>query len=133
MLEISLILIGLVFFVWLFVLVRQVQRGLDAGHEALARPVVPVSLPPSDDAMIVAEGRGHIVFANEPARRWFGLDGETPTLTVMARRCALPRRSTTCSHGPDGLRCASARARWRPSPTPSPPRTASAWCCCCAS
>lgn len=86
MLEISLILIGLVFFVWLFVLVRQVQRGLDAGHEALARPVVPVSLPPSDDAMIVAEGRGHIVFANEPARRWFGLDGETPTLTVMARQ-----------------------------------------------
>ena len=72
MLEVSLILIGLVFFAWLFVLVRQAQRGLDAGHEALARPVVPVSLPPSNEAIIVAEGRGHIVFANEPARRWFG-------------------------------------------------------------
>ncbi len=86
MLEVSLILIGLVFFAWLFVLVRQAQRGLDAGHEALARPVVPVSLPPSNEAIIVAEGRGHIVFANEPARRWFGLDGETPSLTIMARQ-----------------------------------------------
>lgn len=86
MLEFSLILIGLIFFVWLFVLVRQAQRGLDVGHEALARPVVPMSLLSSDDAVIVAEGRGHVVFANESARRWLGLDSETPTLTVMARQ-----------------------------------------------
>ena len=126
MLEASLILIGLIFFAWLFVLVRQAQRGLDAGRDTSARPVVPVRLPPSDDAVVVAEGRGHVVFANESARRWFGLDGETPSLAVLARqarpaetlydlfahpgRAALrigPRHVEAISHaipGPDGER-----------------------------
>ena len=85
MIEASLIVIGLVFFAWLGVVVWQAQRGLSAGREDGARPFVPVMLPPSDDAVIVAEGRGHIVFVNEAARHWFGLDGEAPHLAAIAR------------------------------------------------
>ena len=85
MIEASLIVIGLVFFAWLGVVVWQAQRGLSADREDGARPFVPVMLPPSDDAVIVAEGRGHIVFVNEAARHWFGLDGEAPHLAAIAR------------------------------------------------
>ncbi len=86
MVEAYLIIIGLVFFAWLLALVWQTRRGLEADRDIAPRPFVPVNLPEVDEAIIVSERRGRIVYANEHARRWFGLDGGSPNLAVMAQR-----------------------------------------------
>ncbi|MBN1963023.1 MAG: GAF domain-containing protein, partial [Anaerolineae bacterium] len=82
---IIMILTGVIFFAWLYVLVRQTQRGLGGEEIAPSRPIVPVNLLESDEAVIVAEGRGRVVYANDLARQWFGVDGGTPNLTLMAQ------------------------------------------------
>ena len=86
MVEVYLIITGLVIFAWLYALVRQALRGARPDETAPPRPIVPLNLMDSDEAVLVAEGRGRIVFANEPARDWFGLDGGAPNLTVMAQK-----------------------------------------------
>lgn len=84
MIEVFLIVTGLVFAAWLYALVRQAQRG--AGEQGgPVRPVVPLNLRESEEAVMVAEGRGRIIYVNEPARQWFGLDGGAPNLTLMAQ------------------------------------------------
>jgi PAS domain S-box-containing protein len=85
MIEVYLILTGLIFFAWLYVLVRQTQRGLSSEQNMTPRPVVPVNLVDSDEAIVVAEDRGRVVYANDRAREWFGTNGGTPNLGVMAR------------------------------------------------
>src|SRR5439155_2909901 len=59
---------------------RQGQRYT----EKLPESVVPVNLLDNENAVVVAEGRGHLVFANEMARDWFGLNGSEPNLELMA-------------------------------------------------
>ena len=86
MVEIFLIVIGLIFFAWLYALVRQTRQGLGADQPAAPRPVVPVNLFEGDEAILVAEGRGRIIYANEPARQWFGIDSGAPNLALMARQ-----------------------------------------------
>ncbi|HVO71378.1 MAG TPA: GAF domain-containing protein, partial [Aggregatilineaceae bacterium] len=84
MFEVLLIVTGLVFFAWLYALVRQTQRGFGPEQVAPSRPVVPLNLMASDEAVVVAEGHGRIVYANDSARRWFGINGGAPNLTLMA-------------------------------------------------
>ncbi|MBN2303808.1 MAG: GAF domain-containing protein [Anaerolineae bacterium] len=84
MVEVYLIITGLVFFAWLYALVRQAQRGFGSEPAPTARPVVPVNLMDSDEAVIVAEGHGRIVYANPPARQWFDINGGAPNLSLMA-------------------------------------------------
>ncbi len=86
MVEVYLIVTGLVFFAWLYALVRQTQRSSDTEQLRSLRPVVPLNLRKSDEAVLVAGERGRIVYANETARRWFGLDGGQPDLSLMAHR-----------------------------------------------
>ncbi len=86
MIEVFLILTGLVFAAWLYALVRQMQRGGSVDQGAPPRPVVPLNLRESDEAVLIAEGRGRIVYVNEPARQWFGIDGGAPNLSLMAQR-----------------------------------------------
>ncbi|MBX3061761.1 MAG: GAF domain-containing protein [Anaerolineae bacterium] len=52
---------------------------------AAQRPksVVPVNLTENENAVLVAEGRGQLVFANEKARSWFGMNGGAPDLEVL--------------------------------------------------
>jgi len=85
MVEVYLIVTGIIFFAWLYALVRQTQ-GYAADQPASLRPVVPVNLFESDDAVVVAEGRGRIVYANDSARQWFGIDGGAPNLALMSRQ-----------------------------------------------
>lgn len=85
MVEVYLIITGLIFFAWLWALVRQAQHGLSASEPAApARPVVPLNLLDTDEAVLVAEGRGRIIYANDPARDWFRIDGGAPNLELMA-------------------------------------------------
>ncbi len=85
MIEIYLIATGAIFFAWLFLLVKQAQKGSGADEEIKPRPIVPVNLMDSNEAVIVAEARGRIVYANDQAREWFGIDGGTPNLMLMAQ------------------------------------------------
>ena len=85
MIEAYLILTGLIFAAWIALLVRQARRG--AGSEQAAdRPIVPLTLAEGDEAIVVAEDRGRVVYANEQARAWFGTDGGTPDLALMAEK-----------------------------------------------
>ncbi len=86
MVEVYLIVTGLVFFAWLYALVRQTQRSTSGEQIVTLRPVVPLNLRQSDEAVLVAGERGRIVYANETARRWFGLEGGQPDLSLMAHQ-----------------------------------------------
>jgi len=86
MVEVYLIITGIIFFAWLYALVRQTQRGYAAPQPDSLRPVVPVNLFEGDDAVVVAEGRGRIVYANDSARQWFGIDGGAPNLALMSQQ-----------------------------------------------
>jgi len=90
MIEVYLIITGGIFFAWLYALVRQTQQGFSRAQAAKARPVVPVNLADSDEAILMAEGRGRIVYANDAARRWFGLNGGAPNLTLIAQMIQPP-------------------------------------------
>src|SRR5579859_4934279 len=63
-------------------LVRERRRVPDRMDE----PVVAVNLADNNNAVIVAEGRGHIVFVNDKARLWFGMNGGEPNLEVLAEQ-----------------------------------------------
>ena len=84
--EVTLIITGLVFIAWLYMLVRQTQRSLGPDHTAPTRPVVPLNLTDAEEAIIISEDRGRIVYANDAARDWFGIDGGAPNLALMAER-----------------------------------------------
>ncbi|MCC6800289.1 MAG: GAF domain-containing protein, partial [Anaerolineae bacterium] len=84
MVEVYLILTGLIFVAWIALLVWQARRS--TGDDwSTGRPIVPVSLVEGDEAVIVAEERGRVVYANEQARAWFGMDGGAPSLALMAQ------------------------------------------------
>ena len=85
MVEVYLISTGLIFFGWLYALVRQTQKGVSEHQSVESRPIVPVNLLESDEAVLVAADRGRIVFANDQARRWFGIDGGTPSLNLISQ------------------------------------------------
>lgn len=45
--------------------------------------LVPGNLTENENAVLVAEGRGNLVFANQQARAWFNLNGSAPNLERM--------------------------------------------------
>ncbi len=90
MIEVFLFIIGLVFLAWLYELVQQALKGTDAENLAPPRPVVPLNLMDSDEAVIVSEGRGRIAFANQSARDWFGMNGGVPNLNLMSQHVQPP-------------------------------------------
>jgi PAS domain S-box-containing protein len=57
-----------------------------AGIESL----ISVHLASVNDAVIVARVGGQVIFANEHAQRWFGLEGAEPDLWLMAQRVEPP-------------------------------------------
>src|SRR5258706_12023160 len=59
---------------------RERQRVFDT----MAASMIPVNLMDNDSGVLVAEGRGHLVFANQIARGWFGLNGGEPNLELIA-------------------------------------------------
>ncbi|GAB4550321.1 MAG: hypothetical protein OHK0023_16080 [Anaerolineae bacterium] len=78
-----LVLIGFSMFGAVFVLVR-LRQDRHQFSETLPESVVQVNLLDNDDAVIVAEGRGRLSFANARARSWFNLSGGEPNLEVLA-------------------------------------------------
>jgi len=64
--------------------ITELIRARQHTETTMDESVVPVNLVENNDAVIVAEGRGRLVFANENARHWFGMNGGEPNLEVMA-------------------------------------------------
>jgi len=83
MIELYLIVIGLIIFGWLAVVLRQTQAS--AARPTPAGPVVPIPVAARPEAVLVAEGRGRVVYANETARAWFELEGGAPSLALLTR------------------------------------------------
>jgi PAS domain S-box-containing protein len=61
-------------------LIRERQRV----RERLPDTMVPVNLTDNENGVIVSEGRGHLVFINDKARAWFGMNGNDPNLETLA-------------------------------------------------
>ncbi len=70
-------------------------------EESTVEAVVPVNLVDSSDAVLVAEGRGRLVFANQKARAWFGMNGDEPNLEAIAQQ-AQPAASFLELFGKEG-------------------------------
>src|SRR5574341_370019 len=87
---IILLALGAIFLLYLFAVVRQWRTSHELIIEAPENSVVPVSLIDSEDAVIVAEGHGRLVYANTHARDWFDLDGNAPNMTLMAQKTHPP-------------------------------------------
>ncbi len=78
-----LIVVGLSVFATVYFVARarnESQRFV----ESLPDLVVPVNLLDNENAVVVSEGRGRLVFANPKARNWFDLNGSEPNLELLA-------------------------------------------------
>jgi PAS domain S-box-containing protein len=77
-----LLVVGFSMFGAVFMLARlRLERVSEA--ENLPESVVQVNLLDNDDAVVVAEGRGKLVYTNARAQAWFGLSGGEPDLEIM--------------------------------------------------
>jgi PAS domain S-box-containing protein len=77
-----LIVVGLSMFGAVYLLAR-LRQERTRFVETLPDSVVQVNLLDNDDAVIVAEGRGRLVFANPRAKKWFNLNGGEPDLELI--------------------------------------------------
>lgn len=77
-----LFVLGFSMFGAVFMLARlRLERHAEA--EVLPETVVQVNLLDNDAAVVVAEGRGKLVYANPRAQTWFGLSGGEPDLEML--------------------------------------------------
>jgi hypothetical protein len=79
-----LVIVGLSAFAAVFAVTR-LRQERQRYRERPPDVVVPVNLMDNDNAVLVAEGRGRLVFANPTARKWFRLEEGDPNLELMAR------------------------------------------------
>lgn len=82
--EMLLVGVGLAFLAWLWAFTYQLMNSRTHARTVDAKRVIPVNLLNNKDAVIVAEGRGHLVYMNDRAREWFNLNGGEPNLSVLA-------------------------------------------------
>ncbi|NDJ86113.1 MAG: GAF domain-containing protein [Chloroflexi bacterium] len=85
-LELLLVGVGLAFIIWLWAFTNQVLNSRSRSRSVDTRRVVPVNLLNNTDGVIVAEGRGHVVYMNDRIRQWFNLNEVDATLSVLASR-----------------------------------------------
>ncbi len=84
--EIFFVIIGLAFILWLWGFTYQLLRSRRYEPQVEEKPILPVNLLDNNDGVIVAEGRGHLVYINQNARNLFGLNGGDPNLTSLSSR-----------------------------------------------
>ncbi len=80
-LALYLITAGAVLLTGVYFLLRQRRRD---DSPQLQQSPVPVNLASTTDAILLSSGYGRITFANDHARRWFGINGGDPDLELMA-------------------------------------------------
>lgn len=85
-LEIILVTFGAVATGWIWAFTNQMLSSQRRKQPLNNRPILPLNLMDNESGVIVAEGRGHLVYINDRAREWFGLNGGDPNLAVLAGR-----------------------------------------------
>lgn len=83
-LELFLIIGGAVLLLWLYLWSRERQtvgRMLDAEESLQSIPMAS-----AEDAVLVSRGHGQLVYVNDSARRWLGMNGGDPNLEVIAEQ-----------------------------------------------
>src|SRR5689334_7178304 len=74
---------GLVIFLWLYFWTRQREKlGSTPGMEQVIQSVPSAS---GDDAVLVSKEHGQLVYANDRARTWLGMNGSSPHLEHIAQ------------------------------------------------
>ncbi len=84
--ELLLVTVGLAGLSWLYAFTRQMAKSQARTRSVDAKRTIPVNLLNNDGAVLVAEGRGHLVYISPRAAEWFELSGIEPNLTVLASR-----------------------------------------------
>ena len=84
--EIILVISGVVMTGWIWAFTAQMLRSQTRQQAAYNKPIVPLNLMDNESGVIVAEGRGHLVYVNDLARDWFGLNSGEPNLAILAGR-----------------------------------------------
>ncbi len=84
--ELLLVGVGVAFLLWLWAFTRQLLNSPSRTRSTDTARIVPVNLLNNNDGIIVAEGRGRLIYLNNRAREWFDLNGVEPNLTVLASR-----------------------------------------------
>ncbi len=84
--EIILVISGIVMTGWIWAFTAQMLRSQTRQQAAHNKPIVPLNLMDNESGVIVAEGRGHLVYVNDRARDWFGLNSGEPNLAILAGR-----------------------------------------------
>ena len=75
---------GLAIVTWIFLWSRQRQQ-IGYIQEAVDQGLSPMQLSTSGDAILVSTESGQLIYVNEPARRWLGLNGGAPSLEYVAQ------------------------------------------------
>ncbi len=81
-LAVLLFLGGFVIFAWLFLWLRQRQNlGTQPAMEQMLQEIPAAS---SEDAVLVSREHGQLIYINDRARRWLGMNGTLPNLEYVA-------------------------------------------------
>lgn len=79
---------GVALFVALFLLAR-LRPDTRASQQQITEPPIALDLPANDDAVLLVQSGGRLLYANDKARRWFGLQAEDAlNLERLAQRTA---------------------------------------------
>jgi PAS domain S-box-containing protein len=74
---------GAVVIIWIYLWSRQ-QRGVEQFID-VDQLMNDVPAAATGDALLIAQEHGKVIYANEPARRWLGMNGEAPHLEQIAQ------------------------------------------------
>jgi len=75
--------LGTIFLLWASARIARGQRG---DRLLVDAPTLPIDLASSQDAVIVANTGGQVVFVNAYAHRWFGMEGGDADLWLIAQQ-----------------------------------------------
>ena len=75
---------GVVIFAWLFFWSRQRQNL--GSQPALEQVLQDIPAASTDDAILVSREHGQLIYVNDRARHWLGMNGGQPNLEYVARQ-----------------------------------------------
>ena len=84
-LGVTIIIIALALVGMAILLTRVVPR-IQPANKFPVPPSIPLDLPSSNDAVLVVQPGGRVLYSNQQAREWFGYYEEEPNLERLARR-----------------------------------------------
>lgn len=88
--ELLLVGVGGIFLIWLWAFIYQLLNSRTRMRTHDPKRIVPINLLNNKDGIIIAEGRGHLVYINDRIREWFNLNGADANLSILVNRIHPP-------------------------------------------